>query len=210
MKTERTRASIHVYNARCALTVEPSRNRAGTVHTVNLETSARPGPGTDFAWDAKLVVQVTGGELPDVTAVLLGHRKAIEFLHHGPRRDKGYRLFRDGGRFVVQVFDGSGERHSVSLADADRLALSVVLFRQLQRNHGGLPADVLYAMLERVYTRTSGPAAPPLAPEVAAPADTVPRAEPRETGAIEPSTNEDASRPRRGPPHADGPDPYDW
>ena len=166
-------SSLHVYNARCALTVDPARNRADTVHTVNLETAAR-GAGADFAWEAKLVVQVTGRELPDVVATLLGLRARIECLHHGPRRDKGYRLFHDeGDRCVVQLFSGSGERHTVSLTPADRLGVVAMTFRQMQRNHGGLPADVLYAMLERVYAPPSADAAGPRdepGPSVAPPA----------------------------------------
>ena len=155
MTSDSRRSSLHVYNARCALTVDPSRNRADTVHTVNLETATRSAAGADFAWDAKLVVQVTGRELPDVVATLLGLRSRVECLHHGPRRDKGYRLFHDGERCVVQLFSGDSGRHTVSLAPADRLGVVAMMFRQLQRNHGGLPADVLYAMLERVYATPS-------------------------------------------------------
>jgi len=153
------RTSIHVYNARCALTVEPARNRRGDIHTANLETASRAAAVGDFRWAEKLVVQVTGTELPDVLAVLLGHLPAVEFLYHGPRRDKGYRLFHDGERLIVQLFSGRGERFSVSLSAADRLALSALLFRQLQRNHGGIAAEVLYAMITDIY-RGADDAAP--------------------------------------------------
>mgnify|MGYP000406447163 CR=1 FL=1 len=145
------RTSLHVYNARCALTVEPSRNRRGDVHTINLETAARTGTSGEFSWGDKIVVQVTGQELSDVLAVLLGHLDRVEFRYHGASRDKGYRLFHDDGRVIVQLFAGSRDRHTVTLARGDRLAVAVAAFRQLQRNHGGLAADVLHAMHGAIY-----------------------------------------------------------
>ena len=150
-----SRRSLHVYNVRCALTVDPSRNRRGDVYTANLETAARANAGAEFDWANKIVVQITGEELPDVIAVLLGLRSDVEFRFHGAARDKGYRLFRDDERLIVQVFAGGDDRHTVALAPSDRLRVCSTLFRQLQRNHGGLPADVLHAMLTQVYSSSA-------------------------------------------------------
>ena len=89
----------------------------------------------------------------------------MEFRFHGAARDKGYRLFRDGERLVLQVFAGGDDRHTVALAPSDRLRVASILFRQLQRNHGGLTADVLHAMLTQVYSSSS----PSVTPSPAAP-----------------------------------------
>ena len=210
------RPSLHVYNARCALTVEPTRNRRGDVHTVNLETAARAGATGDFDWAGKTVVQVTGAELPDVLAVLLGYVPEVEFRYHGAARDKGYRFFRDGPRLVLQTFAGGDGRHSVALAPGDRLRVAALLFRQLQRNHGGLAADVLHAMHASVYAGGAPPvpATPPGTTGAApGPADGRPAAVSRH--GAEPDGRERAGDAAGRDPDGetrrdDEPDAYDW
>lgn len=159
--------TLHVYNARCALTVEPVRNRRGDLHTVNLELAVRVGSA--FDWRDKSVLQVGREELVDVLATVLGWRDAVEFAHHGERRDKGYRMRRDGARLVVQLYGGGHERRTVALATADRLAFGALLFAQIRRNHATIDEGVLYAMLETLCrpatatdeaTDTRGPALP--------------------------------------------------
>ena len=151
MPSESARASLHVYNARCALTVEPVRNRRGDLHTLNLESAARAAGGEGFDWERKLIVQLTREELPEVLAVLLGRLAETEHRFHGPRRDKGFACRLDGERVVVQLFAAEASRHTVVLGRADRLGVAAMLFRQLQRNHGGLSAEVLEAMHAAIY-----------------------------------------------------------
>ena len=96
-------------------------------------------------------MQVTGGELADVLATLLGLRPDVEQRYHGPRRDKGYRVRHGPGGCAVEVFAAGRGLRRVGLAPAERLAVAALAFRQFQRNHGGVPGDALLRMLELCY-----------------------------------------------------------
>lgn len=148
---------VKCYGRECALTVEGVTAADGITRTVNID-AARRLDAKRYDWNDKLVVQVTGGELADVLATALGLRRRVEFLHHGPRRDKGYRVEHAEGGCAIDVFSAERGLRRVGLAPAERLALAALLFRQFQRNHGGVPGDALLRMLELCYQVPDGSA----------------------------------------------------
>ena len=145
---------VKCFGREAALTVETVTAADGVTRTVNIDAAKRRDP-RHYDWADKLVVQVTGAELADALATLLGLRARLECLHHGPRRDKGYRIEHVGGACSVSVFAAGRGLRRVGLAPAERLALGALLFQQFQRNHGGVPGEALLRMLELCY------AAPP-------------------------------------------------
>ena len=148
--------NVKCYGREAALTVEAVTAADGSTRTVNVE-AARRADARRYDWADKLVVQVTGAELPDALATLLGLRPALECLHHGPRRDKGYRIEHGAAGCSVAVFAAGRGRRRVGVGPAERLALCALLLRQLQRNHAGVPPDTLLRMLELCYGPPRGP-----------------------------------------------------
>ena len=141
---------VKCFGREAAITVEAVTAADGVTRTVNID-AARRLDARRYDWDDKLVVQVTGAELADVLATLLGLRPDVEYLYHGPRRDKGYRVRHGPGGCAVEVFAAGRGLRRVGLAPAERLAVSALAFRQFQRNHGGVPGDALLRMLELCY-----------------------------------------------------------
>lgn len=145
---------VHVYNARAALCVVPAMSRDGKTPTVNIEMARASSRGNEFLWDEKLIVQVTRAELPDVLAVVLGYLPGCEFNYHGERRNKGYRLSQTPSGLIVELFSGTWGRQCVAVASAERFSLATALFRQLQRQHGGISGEVLSRMHDSIYRPT--------------------------------------------------------
>ena len=149
---------VKCFGREAALTVEAVTAADGSTRTVNIDAAFRLD-ARRYDWDDKLVVQVTGSELADALATLLGLRARVECLYHGPRRDKGYRIEHGPGGCSVSVFASGRGLRRVGVAPAERLALGALLFRQFQRNHGGVPGEALLRMLELCYA--DAPAAGP-------------------------------------------------
>ena len=164
MVTRPADTGVKCFGREAALTVEPVTSANGATRTVNIEAAVRLD-AKRYHWEDKLVVQVTGTELADALATVLGLRPRLECLYHGPRRDKGYRIEHAGGRCSVAVFAAGRGLRRVGVSPAERLALASLLFRQFQRNHGGVPGEALLRMLELCYApgpdAASGASAPP-------------------------------------------------
>lgn len=143
-------ADIKVYNRHAALTMTPVISRSNAP-TVNIEI-ARELPGERaYDWTNKCVIQVTPAELTDVLACTLGWLPHCKFTHHGTQRDKGYELQLDAPGLRIALFTRDSGRTEITASAADRFQLATALFRCLQRQHGGIAADVLHAMLASVY-----------------------------------------------------------
>ncbi len=141
---------VKCFGREAALTVEAVTAADGVTRTVNIE-AARRLDARHYDWADKLVVQVTGSELADALATLLGLKPHVEFGFHGPKRNKGYRIEHGATGCIVDVYAADRGRRRVGVSAAERLALSSLLFRQFQRNHGGVPGDALLRMLELCY-----------------------------------------------------------
>ena len=146
---------VRCFGREAAITIEAVTSADGSTRTVNID-AARRADAKRYDWDDKLVVQITGAELADALATLLGLRARLECLYHGPRRDKGYRIEHGAGGCAVSVFAAGRGLRRVGLTPADRIAAGALLFRQFQRNHGGVPGDALLRMLELCYADPPG------------------------------------------------------
>ena len=164
--TNITSPKFRCYGREAALAIEPVTAADGVTRTVNID-AARRVEARRYDWADKLVVQVTGRELADVIATLLGLRARVECLHHGPRRDKGYRVEHGPAGLAISVFAAGRSLRRVGLGPGERVALAALLLGQLRRNQGALDDAALLRVLELCYAAppTAAAAPPPSPPD---------------------------------------------
>ena len=160
-----TPLKFRCYGREAALAIEPVTAADGVTRTVNID-AARRVEARRYDWADKLVVQVTGRELADVLAALLGLRARVECLHHGPRRDKGYRIEHRPAGLAISVFAAGRGLRRVGLGQGERVALAALLLGQLRRNQAALDDAALVRVLELCYAAPPSAAAagPPPSP----------------------------------------------
>ena len=141
---------VRCFGREAALSIEPVVAADGRTRTVNVDAARRSEPNR-YDWPDKLVVQVTGRELTDAVATVLGLRGRLECLHHGPRRDKGYRLEHRSSGLAFSVFAAGRGLRQVVLGPAERVALAALLLQQLRHNHGALSVEALVRTIELCY-----------------------------------------------------------
>ena len=132
--------------------------RPKPISTVNLVAASainhsdkRHATGYDWENNA-LRLQVSPREMCDVLATLLGYRESVEFTHHGTQRDKSYSITNDGTGKASLLMNGGGHKpYHFGLNPNDRFELASLCFRVFQKQHGGINAEVLMAMLKDTY-----------------------------------------------------------
>ena len=86
------------------LEVTPHRRGGGDfmgVHVVSIDSAAALGSGGGYAWEHKLVVQLTPEEMPGLIATMMGLTPSVRFRHHGAGRDKFLEVRRQAGGLVM-------------------------------------------------------------------------------------------------------------
>jgi hypothetical protein len=71
------------------------------VHVVSIDSAHTSGTGGGYAWERKLVIQLTPEEMPAVIATLMGLTPSVRFCHHGAGRDKIIEVRRQEGGLVI-------------------------------------------------------------------------------------------------------------
>ena len=160
---QRRARSLHVYNERFALTAEPLHPDAhASTYRLNLEiAAARSDGGRGFDWriGAKISVHLAPRELSDVFAVLSGWRERTESTNRGASRNKGYRVFVDGGHVIVQIFVPQGRR-TVKLEPFDRFVLGSLALELLTAEARGPGIDTVFQQLRAAYEQPESHGAP--------------------------------------------------
>ena len=160
---QRRARSLHVYNDRFALTAEPLHPDAhASTYRLNLEVAAaRSDGGSGFNWavGAKISVHLAPREMSDLFAVLNGWRERAESTHRGASRNKGYRVFVDGGHVIVQLFVPQGRR-TVKLEPYDRFAVSSLVLELVTAEARGPGIDTVFQQLRAAYEQPQPLVAP--------------------------------------------------
>ena len=110
------RLRLRLFGKAAAHTLEVTPHRRGGdfmgVHVVSIDSAHALGAGGGYAWERKLVFQLTPEEIPAVIATLMGITHSVRLGHHGAVRDKFLEVRRqDGGLVMV-----TGEKaHSYSV-----------------------------------------------------------------------------------------------
>lgn len=102
--------------------------------TVMIEAAGSLGPRR-YDWKHKISVQIMPRELPAVAAVLCGAVTECEFRHHGPAKNKGFAIQRQGRQFYVKVFRSGDDHamHGVPVPAEEAFFFSALVLRQLSR-----------------------------------------------------------------------------
>ncbi|CAN5266910.1 hypothetical protein BH10PSE16_BH10PSE16_20510 [soil metagenome] len=104
------RLRLRLFGKAAAHTLEVTAHRRGGdflgVHVVSIDSAHALGAGGGYAWERKLVLQLTPEEMPAVIATLMGLTPSVRFGHHGANRDKFVEVrSQEGGLVIV-----TGER----------------------------------------------------------------------------------------------------
>ena len=85
------------------LEITPHRRRGDFmgVHVVSIDSAHVLSAGGGYAWERKLVIQLTPEEMPAVIATLMGLTPSVRFGHHGAGRDKFVEVRRQEGGLVM-------------------------------------------------------------------------------------------------------------
>ena len=91
---------------KAARTLEVTPHRLGSdfisLHMVSIDSAHASGAGNGYAWERKLVIQLTPEKMPAVIATLMGLTPSVRFGHHGADRAKFIEVRRqEGGRVIV-------------------------------------------------------------------------------------------------------------
>ena len=101
----RLRLRLRLFGKSAAHTLEVTPHRRGGdflgAHVVSIDSAHALGAGGGYAWERKLVLQLTSEEMPAVIATLMGLTPSVRFGHHGAGRDKFLEVRRQEGGLVM-------------------------------------------------------------------------------------------------------------
>ena len=99
------RLRLRLFGKAAAHTLEVTPHRRGgdfiSVHVVSIDSAHALGAGEGYAWERKLVIQLTPEEMPAVIATLMGLTPLVRFGHHGADRAKFIEVRRQEGGLVI-------------------------------------------------------------------------------------------------------------
>lgn len=99
------RLRLRLFGKAAAHTLEITPHRRGGdflgVHVVSIDSAHALGIGGGYAWERKLVIQLTPEEMPAIIATLMGLTPSVRFGHHGTGRDKFVEVRRQESGVVI-------------------------------------------------------------------------------------------------------------
>lgn len=143
---------LRIFRRNAALVVESSETSAGEP-TLSFDAAVSAGrDGRGYAWDGKLVFQLTAGELPIFACVVLGLLTSAEFKNHGAAHDKAMSVEHQGRNLFIKVQQRNRPLCAVPVDPAQAFELSALACRRLAAaNRLSVPAVV--ALLGRTTAR---------------------------------------------------------
>ena len=99
------RLRLRLFGKAAAHTLEVTAHRRGGdflgVHVVSIDSAHALGTSGGYAWERKLVLQLTPEEMPAVIATLMGLTPTVRLGHHGADRSKFVEVRRQEGGLVI-------------------------------------------------------------------------------------------------------------
>ena len=77
-------------------------------HVVSIDSAAAHGMGGTYAWERKLVIQLTPEEMPAILATLMGITPSARFSNHGADKSKFIEVRRQEGGLLIVTGDKAG------------------------------------------------------------------------------------------------------
>ena len=99
------RLQLRLFGKSAAHTLEVTPHRRGGdflgVHVISIDSAHALSVGGGYAWERKLVVQLTPEEMPAVVATLMGLTPSVRFGYHGADHAKFIEVRRQAGGLVI-------------------------------------------------------------------------------------------------------------
>lgn len=138
--------TVHVYGTQAALCFEPTVS-SSKCPTVAIDAALKNDGTRTFDWAGRTQINLTRSELVEVTACLLGFALQAEGRHHGPQKNKGFRVANQGKHFFFEVSEGEKPKRGVRIGPADAHYVAGLLLRQLQNASPWISASDIITML---------------------------------------------------------------
>lgn len=138
--------TVHVYGNQAALCFEPTVS-SSKCPTVAIDAALKNEGLRTFDWGGHTQVNLTRSELVEVTACLLGFVPQAEGRHHGPQKNKGFRVANQGRHFFFEVSEGEKPKRGVRIGPADAHYVTGLLLRQLQNASPWMSVSDIITML---------------------------------------------------------------
>lgn len=149
---------LHVYGGKAALCFSADETAAGHP-TVRIEAAPALG-GRRFDWGAKIALQATAKELPQILAVLMGWAPSLVLKNHGPAADKGLKLELQGPNVFCGLWQGK-RAMAVPITAPDAYFVTDLVLRQLRRASPHLSSDAVLELAGALAKRMSATASRP-------------------------------------------------
>jgi hypothetical protein len=149
---------LHVYGAKSALCFSADETAAGHP-TVRIEAAPALG-GRRYDWGAKIALQATAKELPQILAVLMGWAPSLVLKNHGPAADKGLKLEVQGGNVFCGLWQQK-RAFAVPITAPDAYFVTDLVLRQLRRASPHLSSDAILELAGALAKRMSATASRP-------------------------------------------------
>ena len=117
--------------------------------TIDIELARIVQAGQSPDWKNKISLQLTGSELVDVTAALLGVRKSAFGAYHGAGKNKGFQVHSNPAKGALFAVSAKGEQLRHLVGQADRAAAAAFFLSRLA-GIWGLDAATALRILERI------------------------------------------------------------
>ena len=102
---DESRLRLRLFGKAAAHTLEITPHRRGGdflgVHVVSIDSAHALSAGAGYAWECKLVVQLSPEEMPAVIATLMGLTPSVRYGHHGAERSKFIEVRRQEGGLAI-------------------------------------------------------------------------------------------------------------
>lgn len=144
-----TQLQAKLFGSKSAFTLETDSLKSGSA-TVSLEAATCTQPRI-YDWGNKLTFQLTRRELPVFTAMVAGYGGAntiVEFLAHGPEKDKNLRVTDQGASLLISLRQGQ-RNNALRMHLADTYPVLSLCMKALSENDPHLDQHTILEFCRR-------------------------------------------------------------
>ena len=145
---------LRLFGKSAAHTLEVTDHRRGGdfmgTHVVSIDSAAAHGTDGTYAWERKLVVQLTPEEMPAIVATLMGLTPSARFGNHGADKSKFIEVRRQEGGLVIVTGDKAGS-YSVPVPTHTAYYVLDLFCRAMARDGSGRCVSDIVALVRAVY-----------------------------------------------------------
>jgi hypothetical protein len=151
---DESRLRLRLFGKAAAHTLEVTAHRRGGdflgVHVVSIDSAHALPAGGGYAWERKLVLQLTPEEMPAVLATLIGITPIVRFGHHGADRAKFVELRRQE-RGLVLVTGEHAAVYSVPVPTATLYYVVDLFCRAMSMDGSGRSAEDILVLVKAAH-----------------------------------------------------------